>query len=232
MADPVGGAGLYVIRQVDLSTLPPGAEPLDPVPDDPRVPPAAGAGPLVIRQVDLSTLPPGAEPLDPAPDDPSVPPAARASADAETADDDGSVIDVLVLHTPAAREAEGGTARIEALVDLWVAETNQAYADSGVVQRIELVGQAETDYAETGKAIPALGHLTDPRDGHMDDAHLLRDAHAADIVHLIFHEAEDACGVAWLMLFPGHDYEADAFALSGLYRTAVRLCPRAGTPGT
>ena len=117
-------AGLYLIREVDLSTLPPGAEPLDPAPDDPRVPSAAGAGPFAIRQVDLSTLPPGAERLDPAPTDPSVPPAADASADAETADDDGSVIDVLVLHTPAAREAEGGTAQIDALVDLWVAETN------------------------------------------------------------------------------------------------------------
>ncbi len=33
-------AGLYVIREVDPSTLPPGAEPLAPEPDDTPVPPA------------------------------------------------------------------------------------------------------------------------------------------------------------------------------------------------
>ena len=222
------GAGLYLIREVDLSTLPPGADPLDPMPQDPRLQPAGGAGPFVIHRVDSPTLPYEAEPLDPTRDDPFVATVAGVRADAEATDDDGAVIDVLVLHTPAAREAEGGTAPIEALVDLWVAETNQAYADSGVIHRIELVGQAETDYAETGEAIPALGHLTDPRDGHMDDAHLLRDAYAADIVHLVFSEAEDACGVAWLMLFPEHDYEDNAFTLSGLYCTAYSFAHELG----
>ena len=41
-------------------------------------------------------------------------------------------IDVAVVYTPAAREAAGGVAAIEAEIDLMVAETNQAYETSGV----------------------------------------------------------------------------------------------------
>ena len=41
--------------------------------------------------------------------------------------DDGSVIDVMVVYTPLAKHREGGRAAIEALIDLFVTETNQAY---------------------------------------------------------------------------------------------------------
>ena len=40
-------------------------------------------------------------------------------------------IDVAVVYTPAARDAAGGVAAIEAEIDLMVAETNQAYETSG-----------------------------------------------------------------------------------------------------
>ena len=50
--------------------------------------------------------------------DPSVGPGADASAGVE----DGSVIDLLVVHTPAARAGFGGTPQIEAFVDLAVAD--------------------------------------------------------------------------------------------------------------
>ena len=48
-------------------------------------------------------------------------------------------VDVAVFHTPAAREAAGGAAAIAAVIDLMVAETNQAYAESGVHHRLRLV---------------------------------------------------------------------------------------------
>ena len=37
----------------------------------------------------------------------------------------------MVVYTPLVKHREGGRAAIEALIDLFVAETNQAYANSG-----------------------------------------------------------------------------------------------------
>ena len=54
-------------------------------------------------------------------------------------------IDVAVVYTPAARRKAGGTAEIEAAIDLMVAETNRAYEDSGVNQRIGPGGQGRGD---------------------------------------------------------------------------------------
>ena len=49
-----------------------------------------------------------------------------------------SSIDVAVLYTSAARSQAGGTAEMEAKIDLLIAEANQAYADSGYRVRIWL----------------------------------------------------------------------------------------------
>ena len=206
------GAGLYVIREVDLSTLPPGAEPLVPSPDDPRVPPPAVAHAdfesVARAGADFESIAGASADLE------SI---ADASADVEATDDDGSVIDVLVVHTPAARDAEGGTAQIQALVDLWVAETNRAYADSGVVQRIALVGREEVDYVESGDPIDDLYRLRDPRDGHVDEVHDIRDAYAADVVNLIYErKPAEFCGVAFLMLSVGQGHNTDAFSTAGV----------------
>ena len=90
----------------------------------------AGDGTYVIRQIDESSLPPLGEPLEP-PLSPLSPRDAPAEAD-DVPSDDGSEIDVMVVYTPLAKHREGGRAAIEALIDLFVAETNQAYAISGV----------------------------------------------------------------------------------------------------
>ena len=50
--------------------------------------------------------------------------------------DDGSLVDVLVVYTPAARAAAGGTSGMTSLVNTAVTETNTGYANSGVVQRL------------------------------------------------------------------------------------------------
>ena len=57
-------------------------------------------------------------------------------------------VGVAVIYTPAAREAAGGGAEITAEIDLMIAETNQAYATSGVHQRLALVGRSEVRYTE------------------------------------------------------------------------------------
>ena len=95
-------------------------------------------------------------------------------------------IDVAVIYTPAARgeAGGGGSAAIEAEIDLMIAETNQAYATSGVHQRLALVDRSEVPYTETYGDLD-INRLGDPDDGHLDEAHALRDRTGADLVHLI-----------------------------------------------
>ena len=97
-----------------------------------------------------------------------------------------ATVDVAVVYTPAAREAAGGVAEIEAVIDLMVAETNQAYSASDVRHRVALVGREEVPYTEAGDEHVDLYRLADPSDGHLDGAHALRDRTGADLVHMIF----------------------------------------------
>ena len=97
-----------------------------------------GDGVHAIRQVDTSMLPPESEPL--------LPPSPFPDADAEdppiSSADDGSVIDVAVFYTGAARTGASGLmgiTGITGLVDKMVADTNFAFRNSGVTQRIRLV---------------------------------------------------------------------------------------------
>ncbi len=136
---------------------------------DARGSPGAAGGPTF----------PAADPVDATAD--PVDPAAAESDGAE----DGSVIDLLVVHTPAARAGFGGTPQIEAFVDLAVADLNRSLEASGVIQRVNLVHQAEVAYTEASNHNDLVRHLADPTDGNADEAHTLRDAYAADLVHLI-----------------------------------------------
>ena len=109
--------------------------------------------------------------------------------------DASPVIDVAVFFTPAAREAAGGMAEIEAAVDLMVAETNQAYADSGAAQRIALATVEEARYRESHNTILDLFRMNHPSDGYLDGLHVVRDLAGADIVQLIVGKGT-VCGVA------------------------------------
>ena len=157
----------------------------------------AGDGTYVIRQIDESSLPPLGEPLEPplSPLSPLSPRDAPAEAD-DVPSDDGSEIDVMVVYTPLAKHREGGRAAIEALIDLFVAETNQAYVNSGVTHRIKLVLREEVDYTENGISGFDLGRLLDDSDGYMDHVHELRNLYAADLVHIVLGRSVDACGRA------------------------------------
>ena len=103
-----------------------------------------------------------------------------------------SPIDILVVYRPAARRFAGGTAEIETVIDLRIAETNQAYLDGGVNQRLVLVAREEVEYTEAGNPSADLARLVSASDGYMDEVHEIRDRAGADLVHLIV----DVGGVA------------------------------------
>ncbi|MCY4600682.1 MAG: hypothetical protein OXF27_12290 [Acidobacteria bacterium] len=104
--------------------------------------------------------------------------------------EDNRTIDVAFVYTPPAKEAAGGTDQIEAEIDLMIAATNQAFKDSGVRSRVALVDRSEVLYEETGDSLIDIGRLIDPSDGHMDEAHDMRDRVGADLVHLIVAESD------------------------------------------
>ena len=62
--------------------------------------------------------------------------------------DGATVIDVMVVWTPAARAAAGGTSAIQSLVLSSVANANLAYANSQVNARLRLVHSAEVAFTE------------------------------------------------------------------------------------
>ena len=182
---------------------------------------AAGAGLHAIEQVDPSSLLEGGEPLTPSSpdpggtDDPSPP----------IAGDDGSVIDMAVFYTPAARTSQGGTAAIEAEIDLMIAGTNRAYADSGVIQRVRLVAREAVSYTEGPTMGDDLDRLTSRSDGVMDGVHRSRDRVGADLVHLIVDRDRggdfDSCGRAFIMVNVSRGFEDYGFGVTD-YRCGAR----------
>ena len=138
----------------------------------------------------------------------------------EAATDDGSFVDVVVVYTPAARAAYGGTSAILSAINTAVTETNTGYANSGVIQRVRLAAAQEISYTESGTTTTSmrtdLDRVTGTSDGYMDTVHSLRDTYHADLVSLFvtgYNNQYGACGIAWLM--PGNypSFATNAFSV-------------------
>lgn len=178
-------------------------------------PTGSGEGAYVIREIDQGSYPDEEEKLPPdaGPAASDAAGTAGSSGGTTALADDGSTIDVMVLYTPSARAAAGGEAAMQALIALAFSETNQGYAQSGVIQRFRLVHAQEVAYVEnTGSSgfDIALGNLQNPSDGVMDDIHALRNQYGADIVSLLINNAW-YCGLGYLMTSMRSDFSAYAF---------------------
>lgn len=136
--------------------------------------------------------------------------AAKASVEVSAADD-GSLVDVLVAYTSAARNGAGGAAAIVSQIELAVAETNLSYQNSGVVHRLRLVKTLEVDYTETGSSSTDLTRLRAKNDKMADEVHAYRAAYGADIVSLIVERMDDACGIGYLMTNVATSFTSSAF---------------------
>ena len=131
--------------------------------------------------------------------------------------EDGSRIDVLVAYTPTVVERGGGLAPTMALIHLLVEETNRAYRDSGVIQRINLVSAVEVDYRETDDDHHVdFRRAIDPSDGHMDELHEIRERESADIVALLAYYTQVPFG-SLTSLAGGYLSEELAFILFSLW---------------
>ena len=131
--------------------------------------------------------------------------------------DDGSFIDVLVVYTSAARVDAGGTAAMEAEIDMAIADNNLAYANSLVTPQMHMVFAWELTIADSEVT---LGRLTNPNDGYMDGVHNLRDAYGADQVALIRTGGGGVANGLWNL---DPESEALAFCVNGLNAVPVQV---------
>ena len=100
--------------------------------------------------------------------------------------DDGSVVDILVVWTPAEERNASGEPQVLSRIDMLIAWANDAFERSGAYVSLNLVGAERVDYQEpTSRGVLALrdslNHLALPDDGHMDGVHDRRDVLGADL---------------------------------------------------
>ena len=134
-------------------------------------------------------------------------------------EDDGSVVDVMVVWTKGAEcEAAGYTTTdctltsitefiMRDLVDLAVEETNTAYTASGVNFQLRLVhAYRDEDYTETSDFFASLQALTITNDGNLDSVHAKREDFGADVVAMLRTFSGNSCGIAWRGTTPSKSY--------------------------
>ncbi len=126
-----------------------------------------------------------------------------------------SIIDLLVVYTPAARVGAGGTNGILALIDVAVAEVNTSLSNSLVNASVRLVHSAEVPYVETGNINEDLDELEEdePGAGPIQLVHELRGQYQADLVCMITETTGGPLGLANLMRQVEPEFAEHAFSV-------------------
>lgn len=184
------GAGIQRVGQVDVQRVPPcGVRTGSKESSDGIESPQSVAGPATPSTADSPLSPP------PAPGE--------------------TVVDLLVVYTPAAREGAGGIDGMSALIDVAVAEANAAFENSQVNARLRLVYRTEVDYEETGDINKDLDNLEEdePGESPLYVVHLLRGQYQADLVCMITETTGGPLGLANLMRNVGVSFVDEAFSI-------------------
>lgn len=168
-------------------------------------------GGVVLSERDDAQYPSCAGGMDRAPDDDGHAPVAEGDEAMMSRAPGPARFDVLVVYTSAARAAVGGTAAMQALINLAVEESNTIYSNSLINAQMRLVHEEEVTYAAPDFGT-ALEDLTGTSDGNMDNVHTLRDTYGADLVCL-FINVSSSCGLAWRMTQLRESFEDSAFSV-------------------
>ena len=138
-----------------------------------------------------------------------------AEATAQGGADDGSVVDILVVWTPAAEEIYGGgEPQVLSRIEMFIAGANDAFDRSGAFVSLNLVGAEKVEYLEpdSGDGLADsstnLTRLAVPDDGHMDHVHDRRNVLGADLVFLLVRRGS------------GRAFVGGAFGVGGPYNFA------------
>ncbi len=123
-----------------------------------------------------------------------------------------SVIDILVVYTAAAVTGSGGDAAMRARIDKAVAEANNAFINSKIDTRLNLVRAQQISYTESGNLGTDLTRLQSKTDGFMDDVHTLRDTYKADLVSLVVESTSGGIsGIGYVMTTVNSGFKPYAF---------------------
>ncbi len=172
-------------------------------------------GEVAIRELQPASFP-SDDPLDASAAFDRPAPSSTSTGSTSIAADGTTLIDVMVVWTPNARAATGGTeAGIRSLVELAVANANTTYTNSLVPVQLRLVYSGEVAFTEnTGNIQGDLSALAGKTDGRGDNVHALREQYAADIVSLVgsgYTSGSGACGMGYLMGSPSTSFASEAF---------------------
>jgi|GEM_PF-1571039 len=127
--------------------------------------------------------------------------------------EDGSVINVLVVYSTNVTAALGSQAAARSLAQAAVDAANDAYANSNIGPlTLNLVDAEETNYNEFSSFSGHLSLITNPSDGVMDEVQTLREVYQADMVSLLVTDTE-YCGIAWLMSTNSTGWAPNAFSV-------------------
>ncbi|MDQ3001517.1 MAG: zinc-dependent metalloprotease [Fibrobacterota bacterium] len=127
-----------------------------------------------------------------------------------------SVLDIMIVYTAAAVTGAGGEIAMKARIDKAVAEANNAFLNSRIETRLNLVRAQQITYSESGNMQTDLGRLQKKTDGHMDDVHALRDTYKADLVSLVVENTgAGIAGIGYVMTSVGSGFKAWAFTAVG-----------------
>jgi len=148
--------------------------------------------------------------------------APRRRARAPIAADSASSVDVLGLFTAKARDEIGGTAQIKSRVRLMVDLANEAFANSQMVTRLNLVHIGLSPLTELTNLSSNLSPLR-----QNNQVKALRDAHSADLVALVQSDDPDLCGIAYIMDEVGSGFSPWAYSVTA-FRCRTTLAHEVG----
>ncbi len=120
-----------------------------------------------------------------------------------------SVVDLLVVYSPASRVANSGQANLEAMILAAVSDANSAYRNSGIHLQLNLVHMTEIAHVESPSVTmqDVLGRLANSLDGWYDEVPLLRDTYGADVVTLVSEDTgQSATGTSYIPWILGTVY--------------------------
>lgn len=134
--------------------------------------------------------------------------------------EDGTVIDIMMVYTPAVVTAMGSVSAVDALLNMAIDNANIAFPASQVPLQFRLVHSEQVSYTDTGNLNTDLDRVTNNGDGFLDNVQGLRDTYRADLVGLIVTDGGPYCGLGWILssfFFTTGYYGYSASAYACLY---------------
>ncbi len=135
--------------------------------------------------------------------------------------DVNTVIDLLIVYTPAAQTWAGGTAGINNVIAQAMARAQASMDNSGIPITFRLIHSALINYTESGNSNTDLSRLQKTSDGYMDAVHTWRNTYGADVVHLLTVDNDfGGLGYALTSPFLPGGFPHYAFSISRVQQTA------------